>query len=122
MMNLNKILEAEKSITAMVCDLKEQIVKEVSEMPLKDIKPIAKNIVIITLSCLQHNVWTPEYYIPSIQAGYIRKVLDNISTAHSFVRKMEEMIEKRGVKIGANFHRFNDQTISILEKYYSKTQ
>lgn len=122
MMNLNKILEVEKSVTAMVCDLKEQIVKEVSETPLKDVKPIAKNIVIVTLSCLQHNIWTPEYYIPSIQADYIRKVLDNISTAHSFVKKMEEMIEKRGVKIGANFHRFNDRTVSILEKYYSKTQ
>lgn len=122
MMNLNKILEVEKSVATMVCDLKEQIVKEVSETPLKDVKPIAKNIVIVRLSCLQHNIWTPEYYIPSVQADYIRKALDGISTAHSFVKKMEEMIEKRGVKIGVNFHRFNDQTVSILEKYYSKTR
>lgn len=122
MMNLNKILEVEKSVATMVCDLKEQIVKEVSETPLKDVKPVAENIVIVRLSCLQHNIWTPEYYIPSVQADYILKALDGISTAHSFVKKMEEMIEKRGVKIGMNFHRFNDQTVSILEKYYSKTR
>lgn len=122
MMNLNKILEVEKSVATMVCDLKEQIVKEVSETPLKDVKPVAGNIVIVRLSCLQHNIWTPEYYIPSVQADYILKALDGISTAHSFVKKMEEMIEKRGVKIGMNFHRFNDQTVSILEKYYSKTR
>lgn len=122
MMNLNKILEVEKSVATMVCDLKEQIVKEVSETPLNDVKPVAENIVIVRLSCLQHNIWTPEYYIPSVQADYILKALDGISTAHSFVKKMEEMIEKRGVKIGMNFHRFNDQTVSILEKYYSKTR
>lgn len=122
MMNLNKILEVEKSVATMVCDLKEQIVKEVSGTPLKDVKPVAGNIVIVRLSCLQHNIWTPEYYIPSVQADYILKALDGISTAHSFVKKMEEMIEKRGVKIGMNFHRFNDQTVSILEKYYSKTR
>lgn len=122
MMNLNKILEVEKSVATMVRDLKEQIAKEIAETPLKDVKPIAENIVIVRLSCLQHNIWSPEYYIPSVQADYVRKALDSVTTAHSFVKKMEEMIEKRGVKIGVNFRRFNDKTVSILEKYYSKTR
>lgn len=122
MMNLNKILEVEKSVATMVRDLKEQIAKEIAETPLKNVKPIAENIVIIRLSCLQHNIWSPEYYIPSVQADYVRKALDSVTTAHSFVKKMEEMIEKRGVKIGVNFHKFNDKTVSILEKYYSKTR
>ena len=121
MMNLNKILEVEKSVATMVCDLKEQIVKEIAETPLKDVKPIVENIVVVRLSCLHHNIWSPEYYTPSVQADYVRKALDNVITAHSFVKKMEEMIEKRGVKIGTNFHRFNDKTLSILKKYYSKT-
>lgn len=122
MMNLNKILEVEKSVATMVRDLKEQIAKEIAETPLKNVKPIAENIVIVRLSCLQHNIWSPEYYIPSVQADYVRKALDSVTTAHSFVKKMEEMIEKRGVKIGVNFHKFNDKTVSILEKYYSKTR
>lgn len=122
MMSLNRILEVEKSVATMVRDLKEQIAKEIAETPLKDVKPIAENIVIVRLSCLQHNIWSPEYYIPSVQADYVRKTLDSVTTAHSFVKKMEEMIEKRGVKIGVNFHRFNDKTVSILEKYYSKTR
>lgn len=120
-MSLNEILEVEKSVATIVRDLKEQIAKEIAETPLKDVKPIAENIVIVRLSCLQHNIWSPEYYIPSVQADYVRKTLDSVTTAHSFVKKMEEMIEKRGVKIGVNFHRFNDKTVSILEKYYSKT-
>lgn len=122
MMSLNEILEVEKSVATIVRDLKEQIAKEIAETPLKDVKSIAENIVIVRLSCLQHNIWSPEYYIPSVQADYVRKALDSVTTAHSFVKKMEEMIEKRGVKIGVNFHRFNDKTVSILEKYYSKTR
>lgn len=121
-MSLNEILEVEKSVATIVRDLKEQIAKEIAETPLKDVKPIAENIVIVRLSCLQHNIWSPEYYIPSVQADYVRKTLDSVTTAHSFVKKMEEMIEKRGVKIGVNFHRFNDKTVSILEKYYSETR
>jgi hypothetical protein len=120
-MNLNKILEMEKSVTTTINGLKEQIVKEIIETPLKDVKPIAENIIVIKFSDLQHNIWSPEYYIPSVQADYVRTVLASVTTAHSFVKKMEEMIEKRGVKIGVNFHRFNDKTVSILEKYYSKT-
>lgn len=122
MMSLNETLEVEKSVATMVRELKEQIAKEIAETPLKDVKPIAENIVIVRLSCLQHNIWSPENYIPSVQADYVRKALDSVTTAHSFVKKMEEMIEKRGVKIGVNFHRFNDKTVSILEKYYSKTR
>ena len=49
MMNLNKILEVEKSVATMVRDLKEQIVKEIAETPLKDVKPIAENIVIVSV-------------------------------------------------------------------------
>ena len=68
MMSLNEILEVEKSVATIVRDLKEQIAKEIAETPLKDVKPIAENIVIVRLSCLQHNIWSPEYYIPSVQA------------------------------------------------------
>ena len=71
------------------------------------------------MSMLSHNIWSPEYYIPGVQAEYVKKALNNINTAHSFVKKIEEMIEKGGVKIGPNLHRFNDTTISILKKHYS---
>lgn len=116
-MNLNCILEAEESVANMVRDLKEQIVKEIAETPLKGVKPIAGNLIVIKLSSLQGNVWSPEYYMPTVQAGYVRNALEGISTAHSFVKKMGEMIKKRGVKIGVNIYSFNDATISILEKY-----
>lgn len=119
-MSLNKILEMEKSVATTINDLKEKIVKEIAEEP-GVFKPISKNIVIVKFSDLQHSVWSPEYYIPSVQADYVRQELASVTTAHSFVNKMEEMIKKRGVKIGVNFHRFNDTTVSILEKYYIKT-
>jgi hypothetical protein len=121
-MNLNEILEIEKSVANRIHDLKEKIVKEVAETP-GVFKPIAKNIVIMKFSDLEHNVWDPEYYIPSAQADHVRKELDSVTTVSSFVRKMEEMIKRRGVityTYGGLF-RLNDKTISILEKYYSKT-
>ena len=120
-MDLKEIINAEKSITKMIDDLKEEITTEIETTPLKDVEPIAQNIVIVKLSHLQNSVWTPEYYIPAVQASYVRKSLDGVSTAHSFVKKMKEMIERRGTTINRQFYRFNDNTVSILEKYYSST-
>ena len=120
-MDLREIINAEKSITKMIDDLKEEITTEIETTPLKDVEPIEQNIVIVKLSHLQNSVWTPEYYIPAVQANYVRKSLDGVSTAHSFVKKMKEMIERRGTTINRQFYRFNDNTVSILEKYYSST-
>lgn len=120
-MDLKEIINAEKSITKMIDDLKEEITTEIETTPLKDVEPIAQNIVIVKLSHLQNSVWAPGYYIPEGQANYVRKSLDGVSTAHSFVKKMKEMIERRGTTINRQFYRFNDNTVSILEKYYSST-
>lgn len=120
-MDLKEIINAEKSITKMIDDLKEEITTEIETTPLKDVEPIAQNIVIVKLSHLQNSVWAPGYYIPEGQANYVRKSLDRVSTAHSFVKKMKEMIERRGTTINRQFYRFNDNTVSILEKYYSST-
>lgn len=120
-MDLKEIINAEKSITKMIDDLKEEITTEIETTPLKDVEPIAQNIVIVKLSHLQNSVWAPGYYIPAGQANYVRKSLDGVSTAHSFVKKMKEMIERRGTTINRQFYRFNDNTVSILEKYYSST-
>lgn len=120
-MDLKEIINAEKSIAKMIDDLKEKITTEIEATPLKDVKPIAQNIVIVKLSHLQNSVWAPGYYIPAGQANYVRKSLDGVSTAHSFVKKMKEMIERRGTTINKQFYRFNDNTVSILEKYYSST-
>lgn len=121
-MDLKEIINAEKSIAKMIDDLKEKITTEIETTPLKDVEPIAQNIVIVKLSHLQNSVWAPGYYIPAGQANYVRKSLDGVSTAHSFVKKMKEMIERRGTTINRQFYRFNDNTVSILEKYYSSTQ
>lgn len=120
-MDLKEIINAEKSITKMIDDLKEKITTEIETTPLKDVEPIAQNIVIVKLSHLQNGIWSPRYYIPAAQANYVRKSLDGVSTAHSFVKKMKEMIERRGTTINRQFYRFNDNTVSILEKHYSST-
>lgn len=121
-MDLKEIINAEKSIAKMIDDLKEKITTEIETTPLRDVEPIAQNIVIVKLSHLQNSVWAPGYYIPAGQANYVRKSLDGVSTAHSFVKKMKEMIERRGTTINRQFYRFNDTTVSILKKYYSSTQ
>lgn len=120
-MDLKEIINAEKSITKMIDDLKEEITTKIETTPLKDVEPISQNIVIVKLSHLQNSIWAPGYYIPEGQANYVRKSLDGVSTAHSFVKKMKEMIERRGTTINRQFYRFNDNTVSILEKYYSST-
>ena len=121
-MDLKEIINVEKSIADMLNALKEDIAVEIETTPLKNVKPIASNIVVIKISHLQNGIWSPRYYIPAAQAKYVRKSLDGVSTAHSFVKKMKEMIERRGTTINRQFYRFNDTTVSILKKYYSSTQ
>lgn len=121
-MDLKEIINAEKSIIDMINALKEDIAAEIETSPLNDVKPIAPNIVVIKISHLQNGIWAPGYYIPAAQANYVRKRLNGVSTAHSFVEKLKEMIEWRGTTINRQFYRFNDNTVSILKKYYSSTQ
>jgi len=120
-MDLKEIINAEKSIIDMINALKEDIAAEIETTPLNDVKPIAPNIVVIKISHLQNGIWAPEYYIPAAQANYVRKRLNGVSTAHSFVEKLKEMIERRGITINGHLYPFNDNTVSILKKYCSST-
>lgn len=115
--DLIKVLELEKSVADMVQNLKRKIADEIEHTVLNDIKVVSSNIIIVKISKLQRNIWTPEYYIPSIQAKYVSQNLENAVTAHAFIKKVKVMIENRSVKIGSNVHPLNDTTIKILQKY-----
>lgn len=117
MNDLNKILELEKSVANMIQNLKWEIVDEIKHTALSDVKVISNNIVVVRFSSLQRNIWTPEYYIPSVQANYVAQSLKSVVTAHAFVEKVDNMITNRSVKIGKNIYSLNDTTIKILQKY-----
>lgn len=119
MKQLQDFIQMEKSITDIIQQAKKDIVKEIEETEIKDVKKIAENICIVKLSQLQHNIWTPEYYLSHVQAAYVTAALDSVSTASSFVKKIKTMIDNRYVKIGQNIHYLNDTTIGILSKHYN---
>lgn len=118
--DLRNVLALEKSVVNMLQNLKMKISYEIEHTSLNDIQVISSNIIILKLSKLQRNIWASEYYIPSIQAKYVTQYLENVVTAHSFVRKVKDMITNRSVKIGSNIHPLNDTTIKILQKYYNE--
>ena len=120
MNDLRNTLELEKCVEKMVQNLKQKVANEIEHTPLKETKIISSNIVVIRLSNLQRNILTPENYIPAIQAKYVAQSLDGVVTAHAFIKKIEDMIEKRSVKIGSNTYPLNDITIGILKTYYNE--
>lgn len=115
--SLKNVLEMEKQIKEMVQHIKNEIVGETENTPIDGVKPLSKNMAVVSFSNLKNNIWTPEYYIPSAQAKYIEQALEHITTASAFVSKMEEIILNKKVKIGSNTYPINDTTIGVLKKY-----
>lgn len=114
---LSQVLKLEKSVAEMVQGVKQKLIAEIENTALSNVHQVSSYIVIVRLSKLQRNIWTPEYYLPTMQAKYVAHSLEGVTTAHAFIKKVSEMIEKRNVKIGCNVHPLNDTTILILQKY-----
>lgn len=117
MNNLQDIIEQEKSVAAMIQQLKQDIINTVENMEIPGVKRISPIVAIVKFSQIKNSVWSPEYYIAEIQAKYIEQALSNITTASAFIKKLSEIIEKKQVKISGNTYAINDTTISVLKKY-----
>lgn len=117
-MTLNEIIETENSFSKMINELKKRIVTEIEETSIEGVQKINSTISIVSFSALSKGtILTPEYYISSAQARCVGDNLKNVSTAASFIKKLQEMVDKRNVKIKGTTYPLNDQTIEILKKY-----
>lgn len=117
-MTLKQIIETENSFSKMIDELKKKIVTEIEETPIEGVKKITSTISIVNFSALgKGTILTPEYYISGAQARYVDDAFKSVSTAASFVKKLQEMVDKRNVKIKGTTYPLNDQTIEILRKY-----
>ena len=122
MNNMEKIwtfIQMEKSINMIIQQAKNDIVEEISATPIPGVEPLGNLCCAVKFSKLQHNIWTPEYYIPSVQAAYVMATLESTQTANSFMNKLKDMIDNKKVKIGQNVHPLNDTTVEILKRYYN---
>lgn len=117
-MTLKQIIETENSFSKMIDELKKRIVVEIKETHIKGVQKINSTISIVSFSALgEGNILTPEYYISSAQAHYVCDDIKSASTAASLVKKLQEMIDKKNVKIKGITYPLNSQTIEILRKY-----
>lgn len=117
-MTLNEIIEAENSFSEMIDELKKKIVAEIEETPIEGVQKINSIISIVSFSALSKGtILTAKYYISGAQARCVDNALKSVSTAASFVKKLQEMVDKRNVKIKGTTHPLNEQTIEILRKY-----
>ena len=116
-MKINDIIKQEEKIKETINKLKEEIFSHVQGSEFPNVKKISSNIVIVKASNLVNNIWSPEFYIPAIQAEYIEKALSTITTGTAFIKRVTEMVEQKGVKINYRFHPFHPVVIEILKKY-----
>lgn len=117
-MTLQQVIEIENSTSKMIDELKKNIVTEIEETPIEGVQKINSIISIVSFSTLSKGtILTPEYYISSAQARCVGDSLKSVSMAASFVKKLQEMVDKRNVKIKGTTYPLNEQTIDILRKY-----
>ena len=116
-MKIEDIIKQEKEIKDTINKLKEEIYLHVQKSNIPNVKKISSNICVVNFSELVTNIWSPEYYIPAIQAKYIEQALSTITTGTAFVKKVNEMVEQKGVKINYHFHPFHPVVIKLLKKY-----
>ncbi len=115
-MKIEDIIKQEKEIKETINKLKEEIYLHVQKSNIPNVKKISSNICVVNFSELVTNIWSPEYYIPAIQAKYIEQVLDTITTGTAFINKITEMINRKGVTIKSKFYPFHPVVIEILKK------
>lgn len=117
-MTLKQIIETENSFSEMIDKLKKRIVTEIEEAPIEGVQKVTSTISIVNFSALgKGTVLTPEYYVSSAQAHCVGDALKNVFTAASFVKKLQEMVDKKNVKIKGTIYPLNNQTVEILRKY-----
>lgn len=117
MNNLKDIIAQENRVAEMIASVKDSIRMDLTGSKLPQAMPDGSMMVTINLSQLERGILSPEYYIPEVQAKYVDDALKSVSTASSFVKKLSEMVERKGVLIGFNFYPLNSNTIRILKKY-----
>lgn len=116
-MKIDEIIKQEEKIKETIDKLKKEIFSHVQKSDFPDVKKISSNISIVKFSELVNNIWSPEYYIPATQAKYIEQALSTITTGTAFIKKVTEMVERKGVKINCYFHPFHPVVIEVLKKY-----
>lgn len=119
-LNLKEILEVENNISTIIEKTVSKITAEVSKQTLTGVRALSSTCCVTNVSNLQHNIWTPEYYLPDIQAKYIAIAMLNIKTMSQLKEKLKNIIDARYIKINNTRHPLNNATIAVLEKYYNE--
>lgn len=117
---MNKLSEAigmEKAISALINDLKQEVSSAVSDIKQDGVKQISSNIVSVSFSNLDHNMLCPSYYIQTAQATVVEQKLSGVSTATDFIKRLNDMIENKRVKINGNTTMLNQATIQVLKTF-----
>ena len=112
------ILEAERNATLVIEQEKQKIVSDIQNCALKNVKSLAPNIIVVKLSQLQNNVWSPDYYIMEKQALYVRQFMSGAKTVTMLMERLKTMIDDGYVKIGTSRYRLNEKTIEIIRNHY----
>lgn len=112
---LGYLMEQEENLMNEIKNAVNLLVDEIKNTPLEGVQVVSPNICIVKLSALTK--WSPEYYLPTVQAGYIEQALQD-TTPREFYKKLLAIVDKKGVKISSNFYPLNPTTIKIINKYF----
>ena len=137
-MDIEKIIEQEKTVAAYINEFVDTLVKTIETTPIEGVtvQSVSVNTFSVKLSTIRDNglVMSAEYYSPVSQARLIRKALESCKTATDLYNKLQRLITEKAVILtnGGNIsdtryslnicriqtknrHPLNKQTIKILE-------
>ena len=120
--NFEALLQAEKTAQSCLAAAREDLVSEIREAKLPDVKKISDSprCVVVRFSALSGSMnWSPRHYIQESQADAVNMVLLKRTTASGFLAALDDMIHSRKAMVGNDATTLNDETLRILRETYS---
>lgn len=120
-MNINEVCSLEKQISELVAEIRNKIVDDVRSTQMEGVRHVSSSphVCVVKLSTISKNnsILAPEYYLQDSQADLISQKLASITTASALMKTVQDIIDSRSVKIGANRHTLNPATLSVLQRF-----
>lgn len=115
MISISKVKEAQLILENTLKELREETSTRIRKnQPIEGVSLLRENVALVSFSQISANGLSPSTYLPSCQIEAIEKVTKNITTFNSFVKKLEEIKDKKIVKVGQETIRLNQKTIDSI--------
>lgn len=122
---LQELIAMEQTVRDKVNKFRDKLYHEIKETaPMEGVKPYPSDsgirAAVVSLSAIKNDrrmILDPCYYIQEKQAEIVKDGLRGTDSAAKTIERIQEMYQKKAVRVGAVSYQLNEVTLSVLGKY-----